>query len=219
MRVLINVLLAASLSFPLLAQANSASPQEVVEDTSTRVMTVLDANRDTYKDDTDAFIAGLNEVLDPVVDFQGIARSVMTVRYSREATDEQMERFINTFKRSMVEFYGNALLDFDSGQIKVLPSNNRGQQSANRTSVNMEIQATNGNVYPVTYTMVNLDGQWKVRNVIVEGINIGLLFRDQFAQSMQANRNNLDAVINGWGGVVAKSVEQVEGRVEKESRN
>ncbi|MEH6501993.1 MAG: ABC transporter substrate-binding protein [Pseudoalteromonas distincta] len=219
MRVLTKVLLAISLSMPLLAQANATTPQEVVEETSNRVMTVLDANRDTYKDDTDAFVEGLNEVLDPVVDFQGIARSVMTVRYSREATDEQMERFINTFKRSMVEFYGNALLDFDSGQIKVLPSNGRGQQSADRTSVNMEIRASNGNIYPVTYTMVNLDGQWKVRNVIVEGINIGLLFRDQFAQAMQANRNDLDAVIDGWGGVVAKSVEQVEEQVEKEAAN
>jgi phospholipid transport system substrate-binding protein len=219
MRVLTKVLLAISLSMPLLAQANATTPQEVVEDTSNRVMTVLDANRDTYKDDTDAFVEGLNEVLDPVVDFQGIARSVMTVRYSREATDEQMERFIDTFKRSMVEFYGNALLDFDSGQIKVLPSNGRGQQSADRTSVNMEIRASNGNIYPVTYTMVNLDGQWKVRNVIVEGINIGLLFRDQFAQAMQANRNDLDAVIDGWGGVVAKSVEQVEEQVEKEAAN
>ncbi|PCC99152.1 phospholipid-binding protein MlaC [Halopseudomonas pelagia] len=214
MRVLTNLFLTLALSIPFAASANTASPQEVVEDTSTRVMTVLDANRETYKQDTDAFVEGLNEVLEPVVDFQGIARSVMTVRYSREATDEQMQRFIDTFKRSMVEFYGNALLDFDSGQIKVLESDGRGQQSPDRTSVDMEIRSSGGNVYPVTYTMVNVDGQWKVRNVIVEGINIGLLFRDQFAQAMQANRNDLDAVINGWGNVVAKSVEQVEKEVE-----
>lgn len=213
MSAFIKYALAAALLLPTLAQANAASPHQVVEDTSNRVMAVLDANRDTYKEDTDAFLEGLNEVLDPVVDFQGIARSVMTVRYSRTASDEQMERFIDTFKRSMVEFYGNALLEFDSGDIKVLPANSRNQQSDDRTSVNMEIRAANGNVYPVTYTMVNLDGQWKVRNVVVEGINIGLLFRDQFAQAMQANRNNLDAVIDGWGGVVAKSVEQVEKEV------
>lgn len=214
MRVLTKLLLTLALSVPFIAHANTATPQQVVEETSNRVMEVLDANRDTYKDDTDAFVKGLNEVLDPVVDFQGIARSVMTVRYSRDASDAQMQRFIDTFKRSMVEFYGNALLDFDSGQIKVLESNGRGQQSPDRTSVNMEIRSSNGNVYPVTYTMVNLDGQWKVRNVIVEGINIGLLFRDQFAQAMQNNRNDLDAVINGWGAVVAQSVEKVEEEVE-----
>ena len=57
--------------------------------------------------------------------------------------------------------------------------------------------------------MTQIDGQWKVRNVIVEGINIGLLFRDQFAQAMKANRNDLDAVIDNWGSVVAKSRETV----------
>ncbi|WP_304639585.1 MlaC/ttg2D family ABC transporter substrate-binding protein [Pseudomonas sp.] len=205
MRKLMTFALVLSLALPVMAQAVARTPQQVVEETSTRVMEVLDANRETYRQDTEAFLQGLNEVLDPVVDFEGIARSVMTVRYSRSASPEQMERFIETFKRSMVQFYGNALLEFDSGDIRVLPPSGRGEQSPDRASVNMEIRANNGNVYPVTYTMVNLDGQWKVRNVIVEGINIGLLFRDQFAQAMQSNRNNLDRVIDNWGGVVAES--------------
>ncbi|EZQ15897.1 ABC transporter substrate-binding protein [Pseudomonas sp. G11-1] len=202
--------LALLLSMPLLAQAAAATPHQVVEDTSVRVMEVLDSNRELYKQDSNAFLEGLNEVLDPVVDFKGIARSVMTVRYSRSASDEQMERFIDTFKRSMVEFYGNALLEFNSGKIAVLPPARGSQQSEQRASVDMEVQANDGNVYKVTYTMANIDGQWKVRNVIVEGINIGLLFRDQFAQAMQAQRNDLDAVIDNWGSVVAESREIVE---------
>ncbi|HDZ56019.1 MAG TPA: ABC transporter substrate-binding protein [Pseudomonas xinjiangensis] len=213
MQNVMKLVLALAMSLPLVAQAVAATPQQVVEETSTRVMEVLDANRETYKADSEAFLEGLNEVLNPVVDFEGIARSVMTVRFSRGASPEQMERFIDTFKRSMVQFYGNALLEFDSGNIKVLPPGNRAQQSDERASVDMEIRATNGTVYPVTYTMVNLDGQWKVRNVIVEGINIGLLFRDQFAQAMQTNRNDLDKVINNWGGVVAESRETVEKEV------
>ena len=209
MRNFMKLTLALMLSMPLLAHA-AATPHQVVEETSVRVMDVLNENRELYKKDSSAFLEGLNEVLDPVVDFQGIANSVMTVRYSRTATDEQMERFINTFKRSMVEFYGKALLEFDSGKITVLPPAKGAQQTDKRASVDMQIRANNGNVYPVTYTMINSGGQWKVRNVIVEGINIGLLFRDQFAQAMQSNRNDLDAVINGWGGVVAESREVVQ---------
>lgn len=212
MRTLTRFAAVLMLSLSWLAHA-AETPQQVVERTSTQVMQVLDENRETYRKDSEAFLKGLNQVLDPVVDFDGIARSVMTVRYSRSASEEQMQRFIDTFKRSMVQFYGNALLEFDSGDIKVLPANSRDQQSSDRASVNMEIRADNGNVYPVTYTMVNLDGQWKVRNVIVEGINIGLLFRDQFAQAMQSNRNDLDAVIDNWGGVVAQSREKVQQEV------
>lgn len=210
MRNFMGLAIAVLLSMPFLAHAAAATPHQVVEETSVRVMDVLNKNRELYKKDSSAFLEGLNEVLNPVVDFRGIARSVMTVRYSRAATDEQMERFIDTFKRSMVEFYGNALLEFDSGEITVLPPAKGAQQTEERASVDMQVRANNGNVYPVTYTMVKIDDQWKVRNVIVEGINIGLLFRDQFAQAMQNNRNDLDAVISGWGKVVAKSREVVE---------
>lgn len=210
MRRFMTWALALLISAPLLAQAAAQTPHQVVEDTSVRVMETLNANRELYKQDADAFYNGLNEIMEPVVDFQGIARSVMTVRYSRSATPEQMDRFIETFKRSMVEFYGNALLEFDGGSITVLPPARGAQQTEERASVNMEVRANNGTVYPVTYTMANVDGQWKVRNVIVEGINIGLLFRDQFAQAMQAQRNNLDAVIDNWGSVVAESREIVE---------
>ncbi|MBL4833052.1 MAG: ABC transporter substrate-binding protein [Pseudomonas sp.] len=213
MRALLKALLVCTLAAPMMVHA-AATPHEIVEDTSNRVMQVLDANRETYKNDTDAFLEGLNEIMDPVVDFRGIARSVMTVRYSGRATDEQMERFINTFKRSMVQFYGNALLEFDSGAIKVLPPSGRGKYGDDRTSVDMEIRTSKGMVYPVTYTMVRIDGQWKVRNVIVEGINMGLLFRDQFAQAMQSQGGDLEAVINNWGNVVAESAKTVEKEVE-----
>lgn len=210
MRNVIKLALMLALSVPLFAHAASATPQQVVEDTSNRVMDVLDSNRELYRKDSEAFLEGLSEVLDPVVDYEGIARSVMTVRFSRDASPEQIQRFIETFKRSMVQFYGNALLEFDSGKIKVLPPRNRDQQRDDRASVNMEIQTANGTIYPATYTMVNKDGQWMVRNVIVEGINIGLLFRDQFAQAMQAHGNDLNKVIDNWGGVVAQSREKVE---------
>lgn len=213
MRRFMTWALALLISAPLLAQAASQTPHQAVEDTSVRVMETLNANRELYKQDADAFYNGLNEIMEPVVDFQGIARSVMTVRYSRSATPEQMDRFIETFKRSMVEFYGNALLEFDGGSITVLPPARGAQQTEERASVNMEVRSNSGNVYPVTYTMANIDGQWKVRNVIVEGINIGLLFRDQFAQAMQTHRNNLDAVIDNWGSVVAESREAVEKEV------
>ena len=76
MRPIINAFVALTLLLPALALA-SATPQQVVEDTSRKVMEVLDANRETYRNDVEAFTVGLNDVLEPVVDFDGIARSVM----------------------------------------------------------------------------------------------------------------------------------------------
>ena len=53
-------------------------------------------------------------------------------------------------------------------------------------------------VFKVDYNLILLDGQWKLRNVVINGINIGLQFRSQFQASMSKNKNNLDEVIAGW---------------------
>ena len=49
------------------------------------------------------------------------------------------------------------------------------------------------------------DGSWRMYNIIINGINIGLTYRNQFASAMKAPENNgsLDAVINGWGETIA----------------
>ncbi|MNH23983.1 hypothetical protein D3C79_838960 [compost metagenome] len=54
--------------------------------------------------------------------------------------------------------------------------------------------------------------------MIVNGINIGKLFRDQFADAMQRNGNNLDKTIDGWAGEVAKAKETAEQESEKQTQ-
>jgi phospholipid transport system substrate-binding protein len=41
-----------------------------------------------------------------------------------------------------------------------------------------------------------------MENVIVEGVNIGLAFRDRFTQEMEQERGEIQAVIDGWGDAV-----------------
>ena len=74
----------------------------------------------------------------------------------------------------------------------------------------MSVKGNNGAVYPVQYTLGKINGEWKLRNVIINGINIGKLFRDQFADAMQRNGNDLDKTINGWAGEVAKAKEETD---------
>ncbi|MFI7865298.1 phospholipid-binding protein MlaC [Ectopseudomonas khazarica] len=199
-----NLLLTLLAAMPLLALA-APSAHEVVQQTTDTLLADLKANKDEYRRDPAAFYQSLNDILGPVVDVDGISRGVMTVRYSRQASPEQMSRFQENFKRSLMQFYGNALLEYDNQDIRVLPAT--GKQDAERTSIGMEIRDGNGVVYPLSYTMVSMDGVWKLRNVVINGINVGKLFRDQFAQSMQNNRNDLDKVIDTWADTVAKARE------------
>ena len=205
------VLLAA---FPLLSlAAPGQSARDVIQTTTTQLLSDLKANKEQYKANPEAFYNALNNNLGPVVDADGISKSIMTVKYSRKATPAQMQRFQENFKRSLMQFYGNALLEYNNQGITVDPAK---AEDGDRASVGMKVTGNNGAVYPVQYTMQKLDGEWKVRNVIVNGINIGKLFRDQFADAMQRNGNDLDKTIDGWAGEVAKAKQAADSSPEKE---
>jgi len=205
------VLLAA---LPMLAMAAPGqSAHEVIQGTTTQLLNDLKANKEQYKANPSAFYDALNGILGPVVDADGISRSIMTVKYSRKATPDQMQRFQENFKRSLMQFYGNALLEYNNQGIVVDPAK---ADDGKRASVGMKVTGNNGAVYPVQYTLENIAGEWKVRNVIVNGINIGKLFRDQFADAMQRNGNNLDKTIDGWAGEVAKAKQAADSSPDKE---
>ncbi|WP_252275064.1 MlaC/ttg2D family ABC transporter substrate-binding protein [Pseudomonas subflava] len=193
---------------PLAAMA-APSAHDVVKKTTDELLADLEANRATYKQNPEAFYDTLERILGPVVDSEGISRSIMTVKYSRKASDAQIKRFEENFKRGLMQFYGNALLEYDNQDIRVLPAKADGDD---RASVGMEVKDSKGTLYPVSYTMVRIDGQWKLRNVIINGINVGKLFRDQFADTMQRNGDDLDKTIDGWGAVVAKAKESADGQ-------
>ncbi|NQD93892.1 ABC transporter substrate-binding protein [Pseudomonas sp. CrR25] len=201
-KALRNGLFVLLATLPLFAGA-AQTAHEVVQQTTSTLLADLKANKEQYRNDPAAFYSSLNEILGPVVDVDGISRGVMTVRYSRRATPEQMTRFQENFKQSLMQFYGNALLEYNNQNIRVLPAS--GKQDSQRTAVNMEIEDGKGVIYPLSYTMVSQGGGWKLRNVVINGINVGKLFRDQFAQSMQSNGNNLDKVIDTWADTVAKA--------------
>ncbi|SCY41901.1 phospholipid transport system substrate-binding protein [Pseudomonas flexibilis] len=210
MTVLINAvrhtLLTLLLGLPLLASA-APTAQQVVEQSVERMLGDLKANKERYRTDREAFYQALNEILGPVVDVRGISRSIMTVKYSRQASEAQMLRFEDNFKRSLMQFYGNALLEYDNQGIRILPGR---QTEPDRASVGMEVIGQNGVVYPLSYTMVKQGDTWLLRNVIINGINVGKLFRDQFAEAMQRNGNDLDKTIDGWVQVVEQAKDSAE---------
>jgi len=190
-------------TLPLMGNAVAdSSAHALVQDTTNRMLADLSANKEKYKQDPQDFYTALNTIVGPVVDAEGISKSIMTVKYSRKATPAQMQTFQENFKKGLFQFYGNALLEYNNQGIVVDPAKD---ESGDRASIGMTVKGSNGAIYPVQYTLEKINGEWKLRNVIINGINIGKLFRDQFADAMQRNGNDLDKTINGWAGEVAKA--------------
>ena len=48
-------------------------------------------------------------------------------------------------------------------------------------------------------------GDWQLRNIIIEGVNLGEIYRNQFEASARQNDGDLDAVIASWTAVEVKA--------------
>ena len=187
-----------------LAAAAASDPRVLIRETADTLIGVIKDGKTYFDKDPQRFYTSVEKVLNPTIDFDTFSRGVMAVYYKR-ATPAQRDQFEATFKSGLIRTYAKALLDFGDESIVVLPAD-RPSKQPDRDSVKMEVHSKEGKVYPVIYSMrLGDDGSWRMYNIIINGINIGLTYRNQFASAMNApeNKGSLDAVINGWGETIA----------------
>ncbi|ELY21093.1 Toluene tolerance Ttg2 [Vreelandella titanicae BH1] len=205
-RWLLVVMMMAALMVPLQSQAQSQTPEAMIRDNVESLMSELEGRKDYYANNLSELEALVDSNLEQVADFRYIGASVMG-NYFRNASPEQRRRFVDVFRQTLIDTYTRGLVTFDYDELRVLNAQ-QAQRYDDQASVAMEVVANNGKVYPVSYSLRLSDGEWRVVNVIVNGINLGLTFRNQFDQAMRDNNRDYDAVIEGWSPEVG--VEELE---------
>ena len=177
-------------------QSFAESSAEYVEKIHEDIVLVVRAKQDIYEENPEEFIKAISFALQPLVDFKRISRNVMG-RYYKDANKEQIEKFNKVFKASLLETYSKTLAEFKDEEILV-SSEVKKSPKGNREKVSLQI-VTSTKVYPATYDMyLNKQGQWKLINIVINGVNLGLTFRNQFYSLMEKEGNNLDVVIERW---------------------
>ena len=177
-------------------QSFAESSSEYVEKIHEDIVLVVRAKQDIYEENPEEFIKAISFALQPLVDFKRISRNVMG-RYYKDASKDQIEKFNKVFKSSLLETYSKTLAEFKDEEILV-SSEVKKSPKGNREKVSLQI-VTSTKVYPAIYDMyLNKQGQWKLINIVINGVNLGLTFRNQFYSLMEKEGNNLDVVIEKW---------------------
>lgn len=172
------------------ASINAQDPTQLVQDVASSILKELDANRAAYVNNPKNVRALADKYLLPYFDTRYAAQLVLG-KYWRTATEEQRTRFINAFQDSMLQNYGNALVNFTANKLKVQPG--RVDPGADLASVNTTIMRDNGTTIPVIYVLHKTPDGWKAWDVKIEGISYVKSFRDDFAA--QIDQKGLEAVI------------------------
>jgi len=188
------------------------APFGVVESLTSELLDTVRKNKELAKTDPEQFYTQVATILESKVSFKFIAKNVMSEKYWAQATEQQRDDFVTTFKRSLVETYAKGMsqnLDF---AMEILQDKSDYEAGKNTATIVQKITGPDS-VNHIVYSMGRgRSGQWKVLNVVLDGVNLGKTFRSQFAQAVKENKGDIGATISGWAGA---DKAEVKGTTEK----
>jgi phospholipid transport system substrate-binding protein len=161
-----------------------------VQTAASAMLKDLDAHRSDYRANPGKVHELVDQVLLPHFDTEYSARLVLGKHWTT-ASETQRQRFIKAFYKSLLNNYGDALVDFTADKLKVFPYT--GDANAPFATVRTQVRKSDGSQVAVNYSLRRGDQGWKAWDVIIEGISYVKSFRDDF--SSEIDQKGLDEVI------------------------
>ncbi|MCJ8161349.1 MlaC/ttg2D family ABC transporter substrate-binding protein [Acinetobacter zhairhuonensis] len=196
MNMLLKQTLTASILSTMIAGTAFAAPAEAppafIKRVADGLIGRLKADHAKLQNNPAAVKAIIRQNLDPYVDSQAFTRIVMgTYATNQYSTAAQRAQFEKNFRETLIENYGTAFAKFSNQTYSMRPYKATG--SANPV-VTIDF-LNNGEKIPVSFQLTDKGSQWKIRNINVSGIDLGLQFRNQFAATVKRNGGDLDKAI------------------------
>ena len=177
----------------IIAESN---PHKFIDSQAQEMVSIIRNNQALYAKDPELFKDKINTVFEPMVDFRRVGASVMGKKYYLAASKSQRLQFIQSFKESLLDTYSSTLAQWgDQKIVTIFPE----VSELKPTEDVQQNLITSSNIYPITYKVrKDKNGNWLIINIIVNGVNLGLTFRNQFQALAKEHNENIDEIIKHW---------------------
>lgn len=180
MRIVSTAALIAMLAFA--AARAATSPEALVKQTTDQVLAALERNQAQIKQDPQAVLPLVRDIVLPHFDFELMSRLVLA-RHWRTATPEQQQRFVEQFRDLLIRTYGTSLAKYSGQKVNFLPM--QPSPEPDRATVRTEVLQPGGPPLPVVYQLRQTKDGWKVFDVVIEGLSLVQNYRNEYASIVQ----------------------------------
>ncbi len=158
-------------------------------------LTIIKTEGSKYDEKPDEFKEKLKNIWEPMVDVGLVSRLILSKAY-RTATEEQILLFQTRTKKLLLDTYITALLEFEDYELE---TSRKIKENKNKT-LEVEINFFSASdSFKAKFTLYkNKQGELKIINIIIDGINLGLTFRNQFQDNLKNENYDLDKAIETW---------------------
>jgi len=174
-RVWLTILSVASIWVSVANPLQAGEPLELVKSAADRALQVLKEPKLKSPEKKKERIDRLRQIINPIFDYEEMARRTMGPHWRRRTPAEQEEfyklfrAFLEKIYSMKVDFYdgervafGRETIDGDYAQVESTVTDSKGMES------------------PVVYRLKRTDGKWNVYDAVVENISIVNNYRSQF---------------------------------------
>ena len=167
-----------------------------IDDNAQYFLTLIKEEGSNFEDNPDEFKEKLKNIWEPMVDVQLVSRLILNKAY-KSASQEQIYRFQERTKKLLLDTYVSTLLEFKDYEIF---TNAKIKTNKNKTfEIEIKFDSSSSYSFITKFTVYrNKGGDLKIINIIIDGINLGLTFRNQFQGVLKKEGNNLDKAIESW---------------------
>ena len=160
------------------ATVKADSPSQLVLANSTRVLATLESRRAEFSKNRNALRQFVSSEFSTMFDRDYAGRLVLGT-HGRGASDAEVKLFADALADDLMQRYGSSLLDFNT-ELKVRVKSETALRNGAIIKVSSEMLRQGGEPIPVDYLMRKVGSQWKVFDVMVEGVSFVQTFRTQF---------------------------------------
>jgi phospholipid transport system substrate-binding protein len=158
-------------------QAHAASAKETVETGVNKVIKTL-ADPTFKAKPRDVKITEIGNIIGEVFDFTELSKRTLG-REWKKMDAEQQEEFTELLRELLQGVYADRLLAYTDQKIVF---DKEIELKKGRAEVQSNIVLSDGRKVPIFYRLTNKSGQWKVYDLIIEGVSLVKNYRTQFRE-------------------------------------
>jgi phospholipid transport system substrate-binding protein len=164
-----------SLCFGFSSFASAGEPLELVRTAVEKAIKILKDPKLQSQDKKKERVDLLRETLNPIFDYEEMAKRALGPHWRRRTPAEQ-EEFVKLFRDFLERIYSDKIDLYGGEKVRF----GREVLDGDFAQVESAIMKPKGEEIAVTYKLRQVNGQWKVYDAVVENISIVNNYRSQF---------------------------------------
>ena len=163
---------------------NDQKPEEIILSAANNLFTDVEENKDIYVNDITAFYGRVDNILSPIIDFDTLIKTIIGKKIYNTSSEDLKNRFKIALKNQLIRIYAKTIVEYSKSEIKIISSS----ETKGFYLIKTELSIGPGKpTFQVIYVMKNTSGNWKIVEVVANGLRLVKSLRKSLLPEIEEN--------------------------------